>query len=69
MRTTIKQLVEKTGVSQVEINGFVKTCVHLGLARQVDKIKTSSGKGKPAFVYELDEQVVSLLESTDVYKG
>jgi len=62
MRTTIKALTEQTGMKQAQMFGFVKVLESLGWAKVVDKIKTGSGKGKPACVYELDDAVISLLK-------
>lgn len=63
MRVTTKELASKIGVGQTEANGFIKSCKALGLVNLVDKVKSSSGRGKPSYVYELDEKVVNLLNS------
>jgi len=61
MRTTIRQFAVQNKISNNDSNGFIKSCVAMGLAKHVDSVKSSSGKGKPAKVYELDGKLVDLL--------
>lgn len=56
LRVTAKQLAEKLKVDYVAASSLIKVMLSRGAAKEVDSIKSPSGKGKPSRVYELPPQ-------------
>lgn len=57
VRTTASQLAEKLSISYVIASGLLSFLEQSGKAVVVDKIKHSSGRGKPTRLYELDKNL------------
>jgi predicted ArsR family transcriptional regulator len=56
-QTTIKELAARIGVDDLAAQGFVKFLVAKGVARLITTRKTATGKGKPANVYEIPNEL------------
>lgn len=57
MKTTVKELAEKHGVNQAYANGYIQVLVKLGKAKEVGKVERPTGtRGKPATIFEIDEE-------------
>lgn len=54
MRVTVSSLATQLGVDYGVANSLLKYMQLKGVAKEVDKVKTS-GKGKPSTVYEIPE--------------
>ena len=55
--------------SQVEANSIINFLKLKGLATEVGKKKRKSGRGKPAIIYEIPQEVtLTLFENSDVPK-
>ena len=68
VRTTAAQLADKLKISYVIAAGLLCYLEDTKKAKIVDKIRHSSGKGKPTRVYELDKILsldLSCLEGTE----
>jgi hypothetical protein len=62
MKTTINELAKLLGdLDYVDARGFVKVMEKAGYAREVEKQKSASGKGKPTTVYEIDQKIFDLV--------
>lgn len=62
MKTTIIGLAKLLGdLDYVDARGFVKVMEKAGYAREVEKQKSASGKGKPTTVYEIDQKIFDLV--------
>ena len=48
---SIKELAEANGLDYLESQGFIKTLVKLGVAKQVASRKVEGQKGKPTNIY------------------
>jgi hypothetical protein len=48
---SIKELAEGNGLDYLEAQGFIKTLVKLGVAKQVSSRKVVGQKGKPTNIY------------------
>ena len=57
MRITAKEVAEYLGVKYVIASGLMTILVDKGIAKHVDNIKHSSGKGKPTRVFEVESEV------------
>lgn len=62
MKTTIIELAKLLGdLDYVDARGFVKVMEKAGYAREVEKQKSASGKGKPTTVYEIDQKIFNMI--------
>lgn len=55
MQLTATELAELLGTDYLTANTLAKFMVSRGAAKEVEKRKSGSGKGKPSTVYELPE--------------
>lgn len=53
IRVTAKELAEKMDVDYVTASSLIKLMLSRGAAKEVDTVKSASGKGKPSRVYEI----------------
>ncbi len=55
VRVTVGDLMEQLGVEYAVAGALVKLMVLAGQGKEVGKRPTTTGKGKPATIYELNE--------------
>lgn len=60
MKVTATELAEKMGVEYAVAANFLKLLVAQNVAKEVEKRRTASGKGKPSTVYELPSDSVTV---------
>jgi len=67
VRVTAKVAADRLGISYVVAAGLLSYLEDIGQATVVEKIKHSSGRGKPTNLFEVDENVtLSFAESESV---
>lgn len=64
MKLTVKEVAELSGVNPIDCGGFIRFAEAKGLAKIVEQRKSSSGKGKPSNVYQIDERLSSIIEQS-----
>lgn len=57
VEASIKEFGEANGLDYLEAQGFIKTLVKLGVAKQTSSRKVAGQKGKPTNVYTLPSAI------------
>lgn len=60
-QTTVGDLAESLGIDYAAAAAIVKIATAKGLAKEVGKRPTATGKGKPATIYELPHTITLTL--------
>lgn len=65
MQLTIKQVAQHFGhANSTHANGLVQCLKQLGHVEKAGSVKASTGKGKPATLYEFSDEALTLLGFT-----